>query len=344
MKYQRGSGFVLLPLCGFLLLVLIPGRSAFGTDVALAWDANSESDLAGYKVYYGTSSRTYTTITNVGKVTTYTVLGLVPGTYYFAVTAYNTSGYESSFSNEVIKTISAVPPVISSVAATGITTTTAVITWTTDVASDSQVEYGLTSSYGTLGTLNSSLVTSHNQSLAGLAAGTLYNFRVRSRDGAGNLALSSNYTFTTAVPCSYSLSSNSNSVGAKSSTGTVNVSAAGGCGWSASSNASWLTITSGSSGSGSGTVNYTVAVNTTTGPRSGTLTIAGQTFTISQAKTGCDISLDGTTNVVDIQVLINVILAITSCPANCDINADGKADVVDLQILQNVILGTRTCP
>ncbi|HYK90654.1 MAG TPA: fibronectin type III domain-containing protein, partial [Acidobacteriota bacterium] len=286
MKPKSGMGFAYVLLPALLLLVLIPGRVVFAADVTLAWDANSETDLAGYKVYYGASSRNYSTVINVGKVTTYTLTGLAPGTYYFAVTAFNTAQAESAFSNEVSKAIGdTTPPVISSVTATGITASTAVVGWTTNEASDSQVEYGPTTSYGTLTTLNSTLVTSHSQSLSGLLPGALYNFRVRSRDSAGNLALSGNYTFTTAVPCTYSLSSNGQSVGAGSSTGSVGVSTNAGCGWSASSNAPWIAITSGGTGSGSGTVNFAVAVNTTSGPRTGTMTIAGQTFTISQAKT-----------------------------------------------------------
>ena len=69
--------------------------------------------------------------------------------------------------------------------------------------------------------------------------------------------------------------------------GMVGVTAPTGCGWTASSNASWLTITSGSFGSGNGNVGYHVDVNSTGNPRSGTLTIAGLTFTVNQSIVGC---------------------------------------------------------
>jgi len=70
--------------------------------VTLAWDANSESDLAGYKIYYGCNSRHYTSCIDVGNRTSYTVSGVQTGRkYYFAITAYNTDGYESYYSNEV---------------------------------------------------------------------------------------------------------------------------------------------------------------------------------------------------------------------------------------------------
>lgn len=92
------------------------------------------------------------------------------------------------------------PPLISGVNAGSITTTTALITWTTNENSDSQVEYGLTTGYGQSTTLNSSPVTAHSQSLSGLTAGTLYHFRVKSIDAAGNLAVSDDFTFTTQPP------------------------------------------------------------------------------------------------------------------------------------------------
>ncbi len=92
------------------------------------------------------------------------------------------------------------PPVISNVAAGNITTTGATITWSTNENSDSQVEYGLTTAYGQSTTLNSSLVTAHSQELSGLTADRLYHYRVKSRDAAGNLATSVDFTFTTPQP------------------------------------------------------------------------------------------------------------------------------------------------
>jgi len=86
--------------------------------LTLAWDApttntdgsslNPATDLSQYKIYYGTASLTYTTvvnITNPGTTTISETLNFSPGTYYFAVTTVDVSGQESSYSNEVIKTI-----------------------------------------------------------------------------------------------------------------------------------------------------------------------------------------------------------------------------------------------
>lgn len=88
-------------------------------------------------------------------------------------------------------------PVISSISTNSVTQTSAGITWSTDESSDTQVDYGLTTSYGLSTTLNASGVTSHTATLSGLTAGTLYHYRVKSRDTAGNIALSSDQTVTT---------------------------------------------------------------------------------------------------------------------------------------------------
>jgi hypothetical protein len=77
-----------------------------------------------------------------------------------------------------IATTTAIGTIISSVTATGMTATSVTITWTTDIASDSQVEYGLTTAYGSMSALDSTLVTSHSINLTGLTAGTTYHYRV----------------------------------------------------------------------------------------------------------------------------------------------------------------------
>jgi hypothetical protein len=85
--------------------------------VTLMWDANTEVDLAGYKVYYrGLSPQTGTNVLDVGNSTIAVISNLVQGfTYSFAVTAYNDSGQESDFSTEVVYTFPAashLPPTL----------------------------------------------------------------------------------------------------------------------------------------------------------------------------------------------------------------------------------------
>jgi len=91
-------------------------------------------------------------------------------------------------------------PIISNISTSNITQTSAVIAWQTNEPATSQIEYGLTTSYGSQTTLDSNLTTSHSQTLSTLSPGALYNFRVISKDGSGNQSVSINYTFTTTSP------------------------------------------------------------------------------------------------------------------------------------------------
>jgi hypothetical protein len=87
--------------------------------VTLSWDApttyndgktplDPATDIAKYRIYYGTSSRTYTQavdVVNPGTTTITQTLNLMPGTYFFAVTDIDISGQESAYSNEASRTI-----------------------------------------------------------------------------------------------------------------------------------------------------------------------------------------------------------------------------------------------
>jgi hypothetical protein len=87
-----------------LIIFCIP-FTVSAVDLTIAWDANKESDLAGYKLLYGTSSRNYTATIDVGKTTSYTITNLEEGvTYYLAAVAYDTSHNESTFSEELVYT------------------------------------------------------------------------------------------------------------------------------------------------------------------------------------------------------------------------------------------------
>ncbi len=92
-------------------------------------------------------------------------------------------------------------------------------------------------------------------------------------------------TFTVIqMKCAYSVSPLSESFRHSSGTGSVSVTTDSACSWTALSNADWITVTEGSSGLGNGTVAYQVAFNNTGRERTGTLTIAGQTFTVTQKR------------------------------------------------------------
>ena len=92
--------------------------------------------------------------------------------------------------------------------------------------------------------------------------------------------------------CTYSIAPTEvTSIAGTGGSGSVSVNTQAGCTWTAASNTSFITVTSGSSGTGNGTVGYSVAASDTTSPRNGTMTIAGQTFNVSQLGATCSYTL-----------------------------------------------------
>lgn len=173
----------------FLTVLFFLSTHVQSAQVTLQWDPNPEADLAGYRVYYGTSSGSYSHSLDVGNTTTCTVSNLQDGIlYYFAATAYDTNLAESEFSSEVVY-------------------------------------------------------------------------------GGG---------------CAFSISPDSQSFGSSGGAGTISLSTGTGCSWTAVSNVSWVIVTSNSSNSGSNKVYFSVASNSSSSSRSGTLTVAGKTFTVNQ--------------------------------------------------------------
>jgi photosystem II stability/assembly factor-like uncharacterized protein len=103
------------------------------------------------------------------------------------------------------------------------------------------------------------------------------------------------FDYRDTTDCAYSISPAGQSFPSAGATGSVAVTAAGGCGWEASSAAGWIAITSGASGVGSGVVVFSVTADGETGPRTGMLSIAGQTFTVTQSGTQPPNPVDDTT-------------------------------------------------
>ncbi|MFA9289397.1 MAG: fibronectin type III domain-containing protein [Weeksellaceae bacterium] len=120
-------------------------------------------------------------------------IGMTHGTGNTSTDGFGYLGVMEIFDNGA--TADVTDPIISAVASDP-AATTASITWTTDESSNSSVEYGLTTGYGSTTTGNSN-ATSHTVSLTGLTAATTYHYRVSSTDGSNNTATSTDYTFTT---------------------------------------------------------------------------------------------------------------------------------------------------
>lgn len=94
--------------------------------------------------------------------------------------------------------------------------------------------------------------------------------------------------------CSYTVAPTNTAVPQQGGSGSVSVSTGSNCSWAAGSNDGWITITSGASGTGNGQVQFTVAPNPGSSPRTGTLTVAGQALTVTQdAFVGQQVSLQG---------------------------------------------------
>ena len=91
-----------------VLCAFTASRAVALESVTLAWDANTEGNLAGYRLYYGGASHAYTNVSNLGNVLTTSMDLLEGGTYYFALTAVNTRGEESDYSAEVSHSIPAI--------------------------------------------------------------------------------------------------------------------------------------------------------------------------------------------------------------------------------------------
>ena len=168
-----------------LLLALLITVWARAEQATLAWNANTEPDLAGYKLHYGTASNSYSVHIDVHNVTTYSVTGLTAGqTYYFAATAYDTSGNESGYSNQVVHSVPAAnaapstPSTPSGPSTAMVNTAVAFTTSATDPNGNS-VEYlydwgdGVQPNWGSAG-------QSHSWSAAGQ-----YTVKAQARDSLG---------------------------------------------------------------------------------------------------------------------------------------------------------------
>jgi len=105
-KRDRRSHRSIVLLASFLCIVpvlLLQADYIYGASIKIAWNANQESDLDGYRVYYGTAAGNYGTPIDVGEITAYEITGLNTGTrYYIALSAYDTSDNESAKSVEIL--------------------------------------------------------------------------------------------------------------------------------------------------------------------------------------------------------------------------------------------------
>ena len=192
--------------------------SPAATQITLTWTAPGDDGTSGtatrYDLRYATSALTDGTWSSATEATgeptpsvagsseSLTITGLSNSTgYYFALKTEDDNANISAISNITGATTTApssdtTAPTISNVIAGSITSTTATISWTTNEAADSEVEFGSTAGYGQSAT-EGSYGTSHTIRLSNLAPNATYHYRVRSKDSSNNLASTADFTFTT---------------------------------------------------------------------------------------------------------------------------------------------------
>ncbi|MFQ5964326.1 MAG: fibronectin type III domain-containing protein, partial [Candidatus Scalinduaceae bacterium] len=186
----RFSCFSPLVFISFLALILfVSTTNVYSAQVTLSWNANSEPDLAGYKLYHGTSSRNYDTIIDVGNKTSHTISNLIEGeTYYIALTAYDIFNNESAFSSEVVYVVPIVPivdttppSIPTSPVATPVSTTQIDLSWNASTDNVGVTGYRIYRDGSQVGDVSS---TTYQDT--GLSLSTTYTYTVSAYDAAGN--------------------------------------------------------------------------------------------------------------------------------------------------------------
>ncbi|HTM68617.1 MAG TPA: fibronectin type III domain-containing protein [Candidatus Binatia bacterium] len=172
-------------------------------DARVVWDTD---EAANSRVNFGLSASYGSQATEAAFVTSHglNLLGLAEGTtYHYQACSTDPAGNQACSTDRTFTTLGGAdttPPAISGVAAQPIDPASERVTWTTDEPASSFVDYGPSAGppYAASAGSASPLGTAHDVTLNDLAAGTLYHFRARSADAAGNEAASAEGTFTTA--------------------------------------------------------------------------------------------------------------------------------------------------
>jgi hypothetical protein len=181
--------------------VTAPASPSNGGYLDVSWSPNGEPDMGSYAVYRSTSAGgPYTQVTTTS-LTFYRDSAVTNGTaYFYVVSSVDTAGNVSPRSAEVSGTATDTrAPTLSAVTVASSGPSFADITWNTDEASTSQVEYGTTSALGSATGVDQTRVASHRVSLTGLQSGKTYFYRARSADASGNLGVSQVLSFSTRV-------------------------------------------------------------------------------------------------------------------------------------------------
>ena len=168
------------------------------TNAAISWNTNK---IINAKLYYGLTKAYENSITNetLSATHSFDITGLLPNMLYqYKAESCDEVNYCAvSYGNFItLEPVDATAPVISNIAVSSITTSSAAISWDTDEGATAQLEYGTTTAYGKNTTFDARLITSHSFTLSGLDYNTKYYYKINSYDGVGNLATAES-SFTT---------------------------------------------------------------------------------------------------------------------------------------------------
>ncbi|HEY9070096.1 MAG TPA: fibronectin type III domain-containing protein [Candidatus Ozemobacteraceae bacterium] len=175
-------------------------QNVTNTSATIVWKTDEAADSA---VYFGPttayleagSPKTNTALVKDHSVTLYNLSENT--TYHFLIRTKDAAGNQTDSEDMVFTTMDLTAPVISNVATPTVLENGATISWTTDEAASSRVEYGLTTAYGSVATVTEAFSATHSVTINGLTPFTTYHFRVRSTDAAGNETISGDYSFVT---------------------------------------------------------------------------------------------------------------------------------------------------
>jgi len=301
--------------------------SATGSTVTLQWAAPVGTCVPTSYVIEAGSAPGLSNLAsfNTGSTATSIVAaGVGAGTYYVRVRAVNGNGI-SVPSGEATLVVGGCSVPGAPAGLTGSANGTAVtLSWGGVAGATSYVlEVGTASGQSNLAVIDLGSATT----LSATAGAGTYYVRVKAKNSCGTSSASNEIVLT--VPggtCTFTVNPTTQSVPSGGGGVSVSVGAPSNCAWTAASNASFITITSGASGGGNGTVVLAVAPNPGATTRTGTVTIAGQSVTISQAGTtaSCTFSLSltsATLAAVGGPQTVGVFASAPTCPWTADSSA-----------------------
>jgi hypothetical protein len=255
-----------------------------------------------------TSSATWLTVTGGAS-------GVGNGSVLYSTATNTTNGSRSAtltIGGRLFSITQAAPACAAQLSTTSVTLTSAVAFRTVQVTTGSTCPWTATSSVPWV-TITSG---SSGTGLGSVSYSVAANTGSASRTGTLTIANEPVTIAQAGVACTVDLTPTSITLGAAGADSSVGVSSAAGCPWSAASNVPWLTVTSGGSGNGNGSVQYSVAPNTTTLTRVGTLTVGPRGFTVTQTGgSGCATSLSS--NGVSLGAAATTVQVIVSATGDC---------------------------